>query len=87
MNCKEPTLLFFLMTGLSLMCSGCSRAPAIDVMGSLFPAWLLCIALGILLAVITHWLLLRFRIQLVFSALAYPFLAAAFTFAIWLVVF
>jgi len=87
MNCKEPMFRFFLITGLSLMCSGCSRAPAIDVMGSLFPAWLLCVALGILLAVITRWLLLRFRIELMFSALAYPFLAAAFTFAIWLVFF
>ena len=87
MNCKGFILLFILTTGLSLMCSGCSRAPAIDVMGSLFPAWLLCIALGILLAVLTRWLLLRLRIQLVFSALAYPFLAAAFTFAIWLVFF
>jgi len=56
-------------------------------MGSLFPAWLLCIALGILLAVVTRWLLLWFRIQLLLSALAYPSLAAAFTFAIWLVFF
>jgi hypothetical protein len=24
---------------------GCEQAPAVDVMGSLFPAWLLCIAL------------------------------------------
>jgi len=87
MNSKGSILLFFLTTDLSLMCSGCSRAPAIDVMGSLFPAWLLCIALGILLAVVTRWLLLWFRIQLLLSALAYPSLAAAFTFAIWLVFF
>jgi len=87
MNCTRSMPLFILTAALSLMCSGCSWAPAIDVMGSLFPAWLLCIALGILLAVLTRWLLLRSRIHLAFSALAYPLLAASFTFAIWLVFF
>jgi hypothetical protein len=69
------------------MIGGCSQAPSIDVMGSLFPAWLLCIALGTLAAVLSRWLLLRYRIQLLFPFLAYPCLAAAFTFAIWLVFF
>ena len=72
---------------LALMSNGCSRAPAIDVMGSLFPAWLLCIALGILLAVLTRWLLLHYGIRLLFSFFAYPCLATTFTFAIWLVFF
>ena len=77
----------WLVTSIALMCTSCSQAPAIDVMGSLFPAWLLCIALGILLAVLTRWLLLRYRIELLFPFLAYPCLAAVFTFAIWLVFF
>jgi hypothetical protein len=76
-----------LATCISLMSSGCSQAPAIDVMGSLFPAWLLCIALGILASVLTRWLLLRYRIQLLFPFLTYPCLAAVFTFAIWMVFF
>jgi len=66
---------------------GCAHAPAFDVMGSLFPAWLLCIALGILFAVAARWLLLRAHINLVFPVLIYSCLAAAFTFAIWLVFF
>lgn len=66
---------------------GCAHAPAFDVMGSLFPAWLLCIALGILFAVAARWLLLRARINLVFPVLIYPCLAAIFTFAIWLIFF
>jgi len=78
---------FCLATCVVLMSVGCSQAPAIDVMGSLFPAWLLCIALGILAAVLIRWLLLRYRIQLLFPFLAYPCLAAVFTFAIWLVFF
>jgi len=78
---------FCLTTCIALMSSGCSQAPAIDVMGSLFPAWLLCIALGTLAAVLIHWLLLRYRFQLLFPFFTYPCLAAVFTFAIWLVIF
>jgi hypothetical protein len=87
MICKTNIWRFCLATCTALMSNSCSQAPAIDVMGSLFPAWLLCIALGILAAVITRWLLLRYRIQLLFPFLAYPCLAAVFTFAIWLVFF
>jgi hypothetical protein len=78
---------FCLATSVAVMSCGCSQAPAIDVMGSLFPAWLLCIAIGIPAAVLCRWLLLRYRIQLLFPFLAYPCLAAVFTFAIWLVFF
>ncbi len=56
-------------------------------MGSLFPAWLLCIALGILLAALARWILIRVHIHLLFPMLAYPCLAAAFTFAIWQIFF
>lgn len=70
-----------------LAITGCSRAPAIDVMGSLFPAWILCIALGALLTAGTHWLLTRRNIYLVFPLLTYPCLAAAYTFSIWLIFF
>lgn len=87
MICKAYLPQLTLVTCLSLLCSGCSQAPAIDLMGSLFPAWLLCIALGILFAVVIRRLLLRYRIQLLFPFLAYPCLATVFTFAIWLVFF
>jgi hypothetical protein len=72
---------------MSPMMAGCSQAPTVDIMGSLFPAWLLCIVLGILLALLGRWLLLRARITVFSPVLVYPCLAAAFTFAIWLVFF
>ncbi len=46
--------------------AGCRRAPSFDIDGSLFPAWLVCFVLGILLAVGTRWLLLRLKVVLVF---------------------
>jgi hypothetical protein len=84
---KTTMWRFCSATCIILLSVGCSQAPAIDVMGSLFPAWLLCIALGTVAAALTHWILLRYRIQLLFPFLAYPCLAAIFTFAIWLVFF
>lgn len=70
-----------------LLCAGCSRAPTFDVMGSLFPAWLVCILLGTVLTVLVRWLLLRIHISLLYPVLVYPCLAAVFTFAVWLIFF
>jgi len=67
--------------------SGCSRSPTFDIVGSFFPAWLVCLFLGILLAVIAHWLLLRLKIAVVFPVLVYPSLTALFTFLLWLLFF
>jgi hypothetical protein len=66
---------------------GCSQAPAIDVMGSLFPAWLLCIALGVIFSTATHWILTRRAINLSFPFLTYPCLGAVYAFTIWLAFF
>lgn len=86
-----PDMIRRLLYGLAactlLLTTGCSRAPSYDIMGSLFPGWLVCLALGTLLAVAGRWLLLRARIAVVFPVLVYPCMAAVFTFAIWLIFF
>ena len=68
----------------SLMTS-CSRAPSFDILGSYFPAWLICLALGVVLTAAIRWLLLRFQIGLVFPIVVYPSLTALFAFGMWLV--
>jgi YtcA-like protein len=75
-----------LACALSLV-SGCSQPPSYDIEGALFPGWLVCVAAGILLASAGRWLMQRARIAIAYPALAYPCLAAAFTFAIWLIFF
>jgi hypothetical protein len=67
--------------------SGCSRAPSYEIVGSIFPAWLLCLILGISLATAGRWLILRQQIVIVWPVLVYPSLAALFTFLIWLMFF
>ncbi len=71
----------------ALAMAGCSQAPSYDIDGSIFPAWLVCIVAGVLLAVLGRWLLQRAKIRVLFPVLVYPSLAAALTFAIWLAFF
>jgi hypothetical protein len=70
-----------------LLAAGCSRSPDYDIMGSLFPAWLVCVTVGILLAVAVRFTLVRLKVSLIYPLLAYPCMAAVFTFAIWLIVY
>ena len=67
--------------------SRCERSPSFDILGSFFPAWLMCFASGVVLTAAARLLLLRLHIALAFPGLAYPCLAALWTFALWLVFF
>ncbi len=73
----------------ALATTGCSRAPSFNILGSFFPAWILCGTLGIVLAVIVRVIFVRTKLEQELSPLIliYPCLAALFTFTIWLVFF
>ncbi|HEV2272945.1 MAG TPA: YtcA family lipoprotein [Acidobacteriaceae bacterium] len=78
----------FLALG-SLGAAGCGRAPSFNIFGSFFPAWLLCILAGVVLAAAANWLLARYKLdkEIVWTILVYPCLAALFAFTLWLVFF
>jgi hypothetical protein len=67
--------------------TGCGRAPAVDILGSFFPAWLVCLVAAILLTVIGRLVLVRFHMNFDLPILAYPSLTAFLTFALWLIFF
>jgi hypothetical protein len=71
----------------ALLLTGCSRAPSLDILGSFFPAWLVCFISAILLTTICRLVLLRLHMRLDLPLLAYPSLTALFTFALWLILF
>ena len=71
----------------SLLFAGCERAPTFDVAGSLFPAWLLCLAMSILLTVLTRRLFQHLSVAVAPQIVIYPSLTAAFAFALWLIFF
>jgi len=78
-----PCLLLFAVQ----LLAGCSRAPSVDILGSFFPGWLICLVPAILLTALTQLVLSRLRIKLSFPALVFPSLAALYTFALWLIFF
>jgi YtcA family len=67
--------------------SSCSRAPSVDVLGSFFPAWLVCFIVAIALTALVRLALLRLQVKAALPLLVYPSLAALFTFVLWLIFF
>jgi hypothetical protein len=87
-------LLRVTVTGTSfagtLLIAGCSRAPSFNILGSYFPAWIVCGVIGILLAVAVRLFFVRINLENELLApliLVYPCLTAFFTFTLWLVFF
>ena len=72
-----------------LLATGCSREPTFNILGSFFPAWILCGVIGILLTVLVRLLFVRlkFEKELWPVLFVYPCLAAWFTFTTWLLFF
>jgi hypothetical protein len=67
--------------------SSCGRAPSFDILGSFFPAWLVCFVAGLLLTITARWLMSRLHILIAVPILTYPSLVALFTCALWLAFF
>lgn len=86
MNAKQNFLRYRLVL-VFLLLTGCTRAPSFDIMGSFFPAWLVCLFVAIILTAFTGWLLRRLNVPIAVPALMYASLIAFFTFALWLVFF
>jgi dolichyl-phosphate-mannose--protein O-mannosyl transferase len=76
------------LSGLSFM-AGCGRAPSFNILGSFFPAWLVCMVAGIALAAVVHGILVRFKLdtEIAWTIVVYPCLAALIAFILWLVFF
>jgi len=84
-NCRFVRLLSLLLVAPLL--SSCSRAPSIEVLGSFFPAWLVCFIVAIVLTALARLALLRLRVKAALPLLVYPSLAALLTFVLWLIFF
>jgi hypothetical protein len=69
-----------------LLMTGCGRAPSFDILGSFFPAWLVCLVVAILLTAFSRALLIRY-VEIVWPVLVYPSLTAIFAFALWFAMF
>jgi YtcA family len=74
---------------ITLVVSGCSHSPTMDLLGSYFPAWMLCVGIGILAAVIIRQILALAGIHeyVVAPLLTYAAFAVSATLLAWLLWF
>jgi hypothetical protein len=72
-----------------LLLTGCQRAPAFNVLGSYFPAWLFCLVVGIVLTTVARYFMRKYNLAEALNPplLMYSCLTAFFTFAVWLIFF
>jgi hypothetical protein len=83
-------VMFAVVTfGVSLPCSGCSRAPSVDILGSFFPVWMVCLTIAVILVFGVRYLLLRYKIEQDVGPLAlfYPSAVILLTCLMWLILF
>ncbi len=80
---------FFVIGVVCLLCSGCARAPAIDVIGSFFPVWMLCLIIAIVLASVLRLFLVRRQLEPAIEpvALFYPAVVLLLSCLLWLIFF
>jgi hypothetical protein len=75
--------------GICLLCSGCGRAPAFDVIGSFFPVWMVCLVISIVLTSILRLVLLRRQLEPAIEpvVLFYPCVVILLSCLLWLIFF
>ncbi len=72
-----------------MLCLGCDHAPSLDVMGSFFPAWMMCLTAGVLLILPVRRILLAlgWEPDPRSEAVVYPALLITFACLLWLLLF
>jgi hypothetical protein len=75
--------------GCLLVLCGCQYTPNIRILGSFFPAWLVCLLIGIVLSAATRWLLVQMKLatHIRWTIAVYPCLALFFACTLWLILF
>jgi uncharacterized membrane protein YidH (DUF202 family) len=65
------------------------HSPTVDVLGSYFPAWMVCIVSGLALTLIAHWIVQVSNLKPYIgpALVIYSSLMIIFTFATWILVY
>jgi hypothetical protein len=76
-------LLVFVFLAVQLLSR---HSPTVDILGSYFPAWMVCIICGLTLTLVAHWIVeaLRLKSYLGPAPLIYSCLMIIFTFSTWI---
>jgi hypothetical protein len=84
---RQLLVLFALLSAITF--AGCRRSPTVNILGSYFPAWLICLFAGIVLALVAHRVFAHFRLdkEILWPIVVYPCLTLLFTCLLWLILF
>jgi len=65
------------------------HSPTVDILGSYFPAWMVCILSGLALTFVAHWIVQISKLESYLgpAPLIYSSLMIIFTFATWILVY
>jgi hypothetical protein len=76
-------------TAICLLCTGCGRAPSVDIIGSFFPVWMVCLAIAVVFTFILRIVLLRYQFEPAIEpvALFYPSVVILVSCLLWLIFF
>lgn len=74
---------------LTMAAAGCGRAPEFNVLGSYFPGWIACAAIGVALTAVVRLLLRWLQVEHTLRALPLFYLAVAVIFSsvLWMLIF
>jgi len=72
-----------------LLCAACNGAPSVDVLGSFFPAWMVCIIGAVVMAFGVRYVLLKFQLESEVGHLGlfYPCVVIFLACGLWLLLF
>ncbi len=84
----QPRLMALALAG-GMVEVGCVRAPSVDVIGSFFPAWMVCVTAAIVATFVVRAVLVRVRLESEVGPLAlfYPSLVVLLSCGLWLMLY
>ena len=73
----------------SVALTSCSHAPSVEIVGSFFPIWMVCLAISVILTFFARKVLSRLKLESEVGpvALFYPSMVVSFSCLLWLVFF
>jgi len=82
-----PGLLVLIAASFFVVRPYSHRSPTIDILGSYFPAWMICIVSGLTLTLISRWIIRAYHLEAYATPapLIYTCLMLIYTFGTWIV--
>ena len=74
---------------ITVVLTSCSHAPSIEIVGSFFPVWMICLTAAVILTFFARKQLVRHKLESQVGpvALFYPSMVVSFSCLLWLLLF